>query len=231
MSPPDAAAASASAASFALWISAPSSRSCTVIVWPACSGMRDPPTSRRLRGTVTIVVRLQVLQRDDHGHQLRDARDREPLVRVVRREHLAVRRVDDVERARVAVRRRGRARRAGERAERDHGGDSEDRRRIAAEGYWTRIFWPTWSAFELTPGLSRSSSATVVPVARRDRRRRCRPAARRRTSRRTVVVVRVLVAVVGVCPVVTGAVTGVDTVGGVGRARRRARSGSAARRP
>ena len=32
------------------------------------------------------------------------------------------------------------------------------------EGYFTRSFCPTCSAFELTPGLSARSSATRVPV-------------------------------------------------------------------
>jgi len=30
--------------------------------------------------------------------------------------------------------------------------------------YLTRICWPTWSEVELTPGLSASSAATVVPL-------------------------------------------------------------------
>ena len=54
----------------------------------------------------------QVLQGDDDGHELRDARDRQLLVGVRLREDLAVRRVDDDVRACVDRRRRstGRAR-------------------------------------------------------------------------------------------------------------------------
>ena len=32
------------------------------------------------------------------------------------------------------------------------------------EGYFTRSFWPTWSAVELTPGFRRSRSEIETPV-------------------------------------------------------------------
>ena len=84
-----------------------------------------PADARRLRRHRDDLVEVEVLQRDDHRHQLRDARDRQPLVRVVRGEHDAVRGVDDVERARI-----GRAARtrvpSRPRAERSHDGGSEE---------------------------------------------------------------------------------------------------------
>ena len=52
-SPPEAAAASTSAALLALWMSAPFSRSRTVTRWPATSGMRDSPTCAAEPVTVT----------------------------------------------------------------------------------------------------------------------------------------------------------------------------------
>jgi hypothetical protein len=41
-----------------------------------------------------------MLERDEHGHQLRDARNRRPRPRAVLREHFARRRILDEERAR-----------------------------------------------------------------------------------------------------------------------------------
>ena len=90
-------AASAFAASFALWISAARSRSATVSRSPG--GERD----RRLTdGGCPLrdgddLVELGVLERHEGGHQLRDRRDRQPLALVEAREHLARRGVlDDV---------------------------------------------------------------------------------------------------------------------------------------
>ena len=118
-----------------------------------------PADARGPRRHRDDLIEVEVLQRDEHRHELRDARNRQPRVRSVGREHLAVRGVDDVERARVGLRDRGLCR-AGE-SETGRDGDEEPAHR--AERYLTRSFWPTWSAFELTPGLSCSSWATVVP--------------------------------------------------------------------
>ena len=67
------------------------------------------------------VGELEVLERDEHGHQLRDRRDRQPVVRVRRREHLARARVLDDVRACVDRRRAGaraaRAATSGERSD------------------------------------------------------------------------------------------------------------------
>ena len=71
------ASASASAASFADWISAPLTRSATVISWPALEVDRLLADRGRARVDVDDVGELEVLERDDHRHQLRDRRDRD----------------------------------------------------------------------------------------------------------------------------------------------------------
>ena len=105
-SPREAPAASASAASFALWMSAPSSRSCTLTTCPACSGMLSSPTcaacavtrtssSGRRCCSATITVMSFVMLAMGSS-----------FVRVRRREHLPVRRVHDLVRVCVDGRRR-----------------------------------------------------------------------------------------------------------------------------
>ena len=225
--PPDAADASASAALFALWISAPASRSRTLMRWPRDE--RDPRLAD-LRGAARHrhgVVGLQMVERDDHRHQLRDARDRQRRVRVAAGEHLAVRRVDDVERLRIEVR-DGRVRASGE-GERDATATSS--RRMRREGYFTRSFWPTWSEFELTPGLSACELARPS-IARLGARssRTCRRSARCRSCRRASSSRVVSSAVVGVARSVVGLVTGPRVVVVPACRRRRGRSGSGARR-
>src|SRR4051812_38305476 len=103
-----------------------------------------------------------MLERHEHGHQLRDARDRDAVGRVVLREHVTRGRVHNEERARVDRRSR--------RVRRRCGGNEQEARRDGnepavhgAQIYLTRMRWPTVSAFELTPGLSSSSCSTVVP--------------------------------------------------------------------
>ncbi len=122
--------ASASAASLALWISAPASRSWTVIRSPGAQ--RDPrlaDAEPRARSTVTSSPSFEVLERDEHGHQLRDAGDRHAQPASCAREHLAGRGVRDVPSARASTdggaRRRSRrpgAASAASRSRRDGGG-------------------------------------------------------------------------------------------------------------
>ena len=69
--------ASASAASFADWISAPLIRSRTVSCSPARRSIVDSPTAAARGSTVTTSRELVVLERDEHRHQLRDRRDRQ----------------------------------------------------------------------------------------------------------------------------------------------------------
>jgi hypothetical protein len=84
----------------------------------ALSGGERDPRLADLRGALRHrhdVARPQVLQRDEHRHQLRDARDRDARLRVVRGEHVAVRGVHDVPRAGVVQLRRRGVRTRGER--------------------------------------------------------------------------------------------------------------------
>ena len=106
------------------------------------------------------VVPLRMLERDEHGHQLRDARDRNARPRTVLCEDLAGRGVLDDVGARGDGR-RGRMRSSDESERREDSGDPdpEDHDR---NSYLTRIFWPMWSAVGSTPGLSVASSSTVV---------------------------------------------------------------------
>ena len=88
--------ASASAALFALWISAASTRSATAAGRPRAAGS----TTRRRRSPAVDrddVVEARVLEHDEHRHQLRDRRDRHLAVGSTRSEHLAGRRVLDHE--------------------------------------------------------------------------------------------------------------------------------------
>ena len=118
--------ASASAASFADWISAPLSRSRTVICSPGVEIDRRLADRGGARVDGDDVGELVVLERDEHRHQLRDRRDRQPLVRVRRGEHLAGARVLDRRRRCALHRRRPPARaRAPRRAARPRRGSEQ----------------------------------------------------------------------------------------------------------
>ena len=142
------ASASASAASFADWIIEPLTRSATVIAWPALEVDRLLPDGRGARVDVHDVRELQVLERDDHRHQLRDRGDRNLVAVVVLGEHLAGDRVHHEPGAGVDDRRprpvRIRARAAGRRD--DRGGEQSPHR--------SRSFSPMKSAVGETFGFS-----------------------------------------------------------------------------
>ena len=116
--------ASASAASFADWISAASIRSCTESWSPGS----QPGARLTDRGGTWVdgddVRELLVVERHEHRHQLRDRGDRQLRVRVGGSEHLAGRRVLDDPGARAhgrssRMRRRRDSEDGEERAERD----------------------------------------------------------------------------------------------------------------
>ena len=73
--------ASASAASFADWISAALTRSRIVKRSPPRRPTVDSPTAAARGSTTTTSESLWCSKRDEHRHQLRDRRDRQPRVR------------------------------------------------------------------------------------------------------------------------------------------------------
>ena len=149
-SPCDAADASASAALFALWMSAPASRSLTVTRSPADSGMRDSPTCAASPLTVTTSVGFRCFRAMSTVMSFVMLAIGIASCALCDASTSPVGRVHDEERARVGVR-HGRSRRTGE-PERDDGYENQPAH--AAEGYFTRSFCPTCSEFVLTPGLS-----------------------------------------------------------------------------
>ena len=83
--------------------------------------MLDSPTRRRIGRDRDHVAEPRTLERDQHGHHLRQARDRDALARIVREQHLSGASVLDEVGARVDARsgRRGRAERGASAAARD----------------------------------------------------------------------------------------------------------------
>src|SRR5512133_3153644 len=102
-----------------------------------------------------------MLERQQHRHQLRDARDRDARPGTVLREHLPRPRVLDDERA-CRNRRGTGVCGSGEGERRDGGGDA-DPQDHETERYLTRMRWPIRSAAGSVPGLSVANSSTVVP--------------------------------------------------------------------
>ena len=98
--------ASAQAASFALWMSAASTRSRTEIRSPARRPMLGLADGGRIGRNRDHVAELHRRRRssDRRGHHLRQARDRDPLAGVVREQHLSGASVLDEIGARVDAR-------------------------------------------------------------------------------------------------------------------------------
>ena len=165
-----------------------STRSRTVSRSPAREVDRRLADRARRRGsTVTTSVELRVLERDEHRHQLRDARDRQLLVgRVRAREHLAGGAVLDEVGARVDARTGGGGRRCDARARRTRAGGDSRGRTVPQRGTSssTRIFWPTLSEV----GVRRSGFSCSSAL---DRRRRGRARCAERVAGTDRVVLRV----------------------------------------
>ena len=112
---------------------------------------------RSARVGVDDVGQLVMLQRDEHGHQLRDRGDRQVLACVVGREHVARARVlHDVRPCVHVRRRRERARRQVTDCYKDY--DEQQR-----ASHRSRIFSPMNKEVDFTFGFSCSIVATATP--------------------------------------------------------------------